>query len=374
MRRGPRPKPFKRPGRRGWWIRVTEARPDGKRRRVVRYAGTDRDHAQAMADRLTEDDVRKSIGQLRAVTIAEFVENDLEPLLVPRLARKTYEVLESRLLIADEHFDGRTMASITRRDAEDYLAAVGRRVSALTVRHYRANLGVAWKHAVERGAALTNVWAGLAIPKVRERPGRFLSEDELLRVYAAAPADLRPLVVILGESGVRLGEAIRLRWRDVGPRLATLAVQTSTRSTGRVRYLPTTETLRRALRALRPAGVNPEARILALRTPRDELLRSDRERLRAAFTRAGFADLQPKDLRHACLSLLVRGGVPIPSVSRWAGHTTPALVLNRYGHHAPAGELEQARDARERARDTPRPKRGRSAAKGGARRARSGSR
>jgi integrase len=38
------------------------------------------------------------------------------------------------------------------------------------------------------------------------------------------------------------------------------------------------------------------------------------------------------DLRHTYVSLLIRAGANVKEVSTWAGHSSVAFTLDRYGH------------------------------------------
>lgn len=55
---------------------------------------------------------------------------------------------------------------------------------------------------------------GVELPRIASMEQRFLSLDQLHILGDAAGAH-RPLVYVLGTSGLRIGEAAELRWRDV---------------------------------------------------------------------------------------------------------------------------------------------------------------
>lgn len=368
-RRGPQAEPFRRPDRPGeWWIRWSEAGPDGKPRRRKQAAGKDRDAAKRLLRSIVEDVERRRLGVGRAVTLSSFAARDLAPVLKARLRPRSYAVVAQRVLAAAAHFKDRSVASIGRKDAEEYLATL--KLAPLTIRNYRAALSVAWKLALERGAAHENPWSGLPVPRASERPVPYLSEADLGRIYAAVPIDLRPLVVLLGETGLRLGEALGLRWEDVPADLSRVTVRHS--KTGRTRTVPLTETARAVLRAQR-SGADPADLVLPGIGEDGILPTAPRLAWKAAVKHCGHASLRVHDLRHARASLLVRAGVPVPTVSRWLGHSTPALVLARYGTHAPENELDQALARLESSRRTGRARRARSgdsASRSGARRGR----
>ena len=49
---------------------------------------------------------------------------------------------------------------------------------------------------------------------------------------------------------------------------------------------------------------------------------------------AGIKEFRVHDLRHACVSWLVQGGVPLLEVSKLLGHSTTEMT-ERYAHLAP---------------------------------------
>lgn len=317
--------------RAGWWCRYWDHR--GKRRVV--YGGKTEELARAKLAQLVERDEAVRAGVARVVLLATFAADDLFPLMRARLAPKSFEAFSGRILRAAEHFGTLAMLDVTAADAEDFLAKLTRQGSApLTVRAYRSALSVAWKTAIKRQVASVNVWAGLETPRAQKRAVHFLDEAGLAALYAKTPEPIRAFVNFLGDTGMRRGEALRLRWRDVGEDRIVVRIS----KTGRVREVPLLASTRKLLDSLGP--VRPERRVFATIAP------GWTKRSRRLWKRAKKkARLPPTfrlhDARHCRASLLVRAGVPIPTVARWLGMSA-TLVLERYGTHAPANELDLA--------------------------------
>ncbi|MCK4176997.1 tyrosine-type recombinase/integrase [Aciditerrimonas ferrireducens] len=53
---------------------------------------------------------------------------------------------------------------------------------------------------------------------------------------------------------------------------------------------------------------------------------------RPAVQRAGLAPLRIHDLRHTAVALWIAAGASTLAITRWAGHSSSAFVLDRYGH------------------------------------------
>lgn len=328
-----------RKAREGWWCRYF----DRFGRRHCVYGGADEAAAREHLDELLAHEDELAAGKIRDVSLGEFAV-ELWPLVRRRLAPKSFEALSGRVLAAAQHFGLRTMRTITRGDAEAFLA--GLRRSPRTVTAYRSALSVAWKAAIRAAAARENVWAGQPVPRPQQRAVTYVDEDGLRALVRVTPRRIRPFVAFLAETGMRRGEALNLRWEDVGE--ARLRVRRS--KTGRIREVPITARLRAILDRL-PRGA-PGHRVFR------DVPRTWPKSVRALWRRAKRrAKLPPSyrlyDLRHARASLLVRAGVPVPTVAAWLG-CSAALVLSTYGHHAPANALEAAVAALETARGTPR--------------------
>lgn len=59
---------------------------------------------------------------------------------------------------------------------------------------------------------------------------------------------------------------------------------------------------------------------------------------RPAIRAAGLDPLRPHDLRHTAVSLWIAAGASPKQIATWAGHTSVAVVLDRYGHLLPGHE------------------------------------
>lgn len=183
-------------------------------------------------------------------------------------------------------------------------------------------------------------------PKHKPRK-RSLWNAAQVRTFVEA-AQPYPILVLLVTTGLRIGEALALRWRDIDPDRATLTVRESaqrkrkqwvfnppkTDSGARTVLLPTAA--REALQRLRAA--NPTA------TEADFVFESQRKRgqpvhatfvydlLRKTCETAGLPRIRIHDLRHLHASLLLAEGVPIPEVSARLGHANPNITLGVYAH------------------------------------------
>ncbi len=163
----------------------------------------------------------------------------------------------------------------------------------------------------------------------------------------------RAILATLTLAGLRIGELIELRWRDVNLADGRITVGASKTDAG-VRRIDLLPALAGELRALR-AKVKPEpgervfptqeggpmnpsnvrTRILAKAVERAN------ERLEKAEATPLPESLTPHKLRHTFASLLVALGTDPGAVMDQLGHTDPAFTLRVYRHGMRRGEEEK---------------------------------
>lgn len=175
------------------------------------------------------------------------------------------------------------------------------------------------------------------LPIDRKGRTRFLSDAEVQRFLTALeapdpqrPAYLRPAVMLMLYAGLRRGEALGLRMRDVDLSRNTLMVAGHRAKSGQTRHVPMNPalaaTMRDFIKAHRLADL-PDARLFEVRS-----IRRSWSRL---MKQAGLdAEVTPHVLRHSFASHLVMSGAPIRTVQSLLGHSTVALT-ERYSHLAP---------------------------------------
>jgi integrase len=172
-----------------------------------------------------------------------------------------------------------------------------------------------------------------------------LSEPDIIKLLDLCSALNRPdfrssiyraLILILYCTGIRFGEALRLRLRDIDTRNGVLFIETFK---GRARWVPFHRTLSRELeRYLRErveyAPATPEALLFVGVNRRELPVKTAHHTLRGLFIKAGLkpengrAGPRPYDLRHAFavqrLTRWYRQGVDLharlPWLSAYMGH------------------------------------------------------
>jgi len=325
----------------GWWFRHFKA--DGKR--TIVFAGNTLKEARAFARKrhgeVEEERLHSPEKKIERPILAEFLV-EYFPILEMRVAPTTLRTHKENLLSAARFLGEKTVDQVRRSDIEMWLANMKatRQVKTLTLRRHMSTLSVCFEDLLGRGLIDVNPCRGIRLPKAQEFPVPYLEPEDLHRIYAACAPWLRPFIVLLGETGLRLGELHSTTWQDVDHGFDRITVRHS--KSRKTRIVPLTPVARKALREMETRrGPTP---LIGLQPIFGEGFNDSwvRKNYHEAVRKAGFESLRLHDLRHAFASSLVRAGVPIPAVADLMGHSTAELVLTRYGKHAPSNAGDQA--------------------------------
>ena len=179
--------------------------------------------------------------------------------------------------------------------------------------------------------------------KPKKKAGRrYLTADEVRALaHACTAADKRILVLLLGFTGLRWGEAIALTVGSVDFLRKRISVTANAVQVGQKHHLETPKSHETRAVPL-PAFLALELATLCEGKPRDGLLfqRPDGGHLRRpvsrtswlefAAERAGIVRLTPHDLRHSAASIAISAGANVLALSRMLGHASAAMTLDVY--------------------------------------------
>lgn len=294
-------------------------------------------------------------------TVAEFLVSWLEG-AAPSLAPRSYARYRSHI---NHHLIpalGRT--KLSRLTAQQIQVLYAERLkagaAAGTVRQMHAILHRALGDATRLGALPRNVATLVTVPKPTKEEMHTLSPEEAKIFLAAVEGErLEALYVVALTTGMRLGELLGLRWRDVDLDVGALHVRVMLRYRNSATYYfepaKTVKSKRKiglsstGLEALRRHKVRQAEERLAAgpawRT--DDLVfatvvggalngnQLSGRNFPTILKRAGLPHIRFHDLRHTCATLLLRGDVHPKVVSEMLGHSTIQMTLDRYSHVLP---------------------------------------
>lgn len=193
----------------------------------------------------------------------------------------------------------------------------------------------------------TNPADSVPLPVEETGEQRYLSADEVVALADAIDPRFRAMVLVAAYGGLRFGELAALRRGRVDLlRGRVLVAETLVDINGRLSFGPTkTRRGRRTVPLPRSICQAVDEHLSSfVSPPADALLftgLADQPLRRAGFRRTWWmpatlaVDLEGlrfHDLRHTYVSLLIRAGANPKEVSTWAGHSSVAFTLDRYGH------------------------------------------
>lgn len=144
---------------------------------------------------------------------------------------------------------------------------------------------------------------------------------------------LTPLVLVALNTGLRRGELLQLRWRDVQLEQRVLTVRGEGAKSGQTRHLPMNTEAHRVLKNWKPAEAEADWFVFSAGTSKTPL-REARKAWRGVLTKARVTAFRFHDLRHTFASKLVMASVDLNTVRELLGHRKIAMTL-RYAHLAP---------------------------------------
>ena len=233
--------------------------------------------------------------------------------------------------------------------------------SARQIRGCHLRLSQALDYAVSRHVAYTNVCRNTTPPRLASKKPDVWESAEVVRfIQIAAKDSLSPLWHLLVLEGLRRGEALGIRWKDVNWERGTAHIvqsvapdktnrgapiilcRTKTRAASRTVKL-TSETLalfkdhRKAQAARRLAATEWHDFDLIVCTSKGTPINPNNvsRSFEAIAKRADLRRIRVHDLRHTHATLLLKQGVPAKVVSERLGHASIAITLDTYSHVLP---------------------------------------
>lgn len=273
-----------------------------------------------------------------------------------------------------EFFEGRVLQSISATDIQKFLIHLRteKGLAPQTVHHHHRTLNMIFGFAVKQELLRSNPMEKVDRPKLPRRKVDALSLEDAKAFFAAVekcPLEFRCMLNLLITTGMRRGECVGLKWRDLDEACSTIRIErnvTYTPQSGVVVNTPKTATSIRTVPVLESTMVmldqlrqqrqkeNPGIRLEEsflfpskedLFLPRDPT--SVTRRVKRFMKSNGLPDLSPHDLRHSCATLLLSQGADIKSVQEILGHSNASTTLNFYVK----ADMEQMRAATQKMAD-----------------------
>ncbi len=223
-----------------------------------------------------------------------------------------------------------------------------RALSAKTIRNHIAVLHAILDLAIADEVIAINPVKGAELPKLKMRRPLFIDQRELELLVDVVDPRWKGLTAVLCFSGLRLGEARALQWRDIDFDRAEIHVSRSSSRGGEpgdpksemsFRRVPVRRELIDLLAELKTSAEKTGSKDFIFTSESGKLVCPDNYRsriFRAAVEKADLPDrLRIHDLRHSFCSVLMlknRGETSLKAIQATMGHSTFAVTTDIYTH------------------------------------------
>jgi integrase len=338
-------------------------RPDGRWEGQIRLTDGSRRFVYArdrreLITRLQEERWRLACSipvRAKGLLLRDYFEQWLEVMRC-RLRPKTFDTYEVCLRRVERELGSVPVARLTPQLIQrSYARLLAGGLAPRTVYHTHAVLHRALKQARHWGLTSGIPTELVAVPRAPYREMRALTATQLEVLFERSRGTRwYPLWVLLGTLGLRIGEALGLKWSDVDLVAGRLQVRRALqrqRGRGLVFVEPKSVASRRcislskiAIAALEEHRLRTDGELVFPNRDGDAQESSSvTDALKVALTRAGLPTIRVHDLRHTTATILLEAGVHPKVVQDLLGHSTVALTLNTYSHVTAGLSSEVAR-------------------------------
>ena len=252
------------------------------------------------------------------ITVSQLGEEVLEAKRRDGKAPAYLADLRKRLTRFCQDFGSRAVASIAVDELDNWLRDLP--LSPRSRANYRANVGVLFSYAEQRGIIDRNPIPRTAKPKLIDRPPEIFTVDELRSLLETAShiaPDVVPMLAIGAFAGVRDAEIKRLDWHEIDLARGHIEIKGSKAKSARRRIIPIQPNL--------AAWLRPYSGMRGAVVP--EGFRSGLERVRKA---SGLARWPVNGLRHSFASYRLAAIHDAPRVASELGHASPQMLYSTY--------------------------------------------
>lgn len=261
------------------------------------------------------------------------------------------------------------ISAISPEDVQDFINKIGTEFSYSTTKKCYEALNACFKFAVKWEYIRRNPAEGITIPKINQKPQseiKFFTDEQINQIKREAmlinDIDNKPvyhngaIVPLLLNTGLRIGEAIALEWKDIDfeRRFISISknasyvknridesdsapsyksvIQYTPKTKSSVRKVNINNTAYEALKTLQKYGTSS---VYVFANSKGERVThsSVNKMFRKIQEKCGIKPtLGPHAARHTFATVLFRNGVDVKTVSTLLGHSSTSITYNIYIH------------------------------------------
>ena len=276
----------------------------------------------------TEADMerRLSVSVPSTLTVGDLLER-YESEVIPTHKGNRREIYKSRTL--RKNFSKIRLCDLSPSDVRQYRDIRLKTISPATLRRELAVLSSAINHASKEWEIFvsTNPVTAISVPRTANARSRRLEADEQNRLLSASNGELRRMIIIALETGMRRGEILQIRRCHIDFTLQTLLIPLTKTDTPRTIPLSS-----RAVVSLREQ-ISISGNIAPIReAPLFSLLPDSLSQgFRRLCRRLDIQNLHFHDLRHEATSRFFEKGLNPVEVATITGHKDTKMLM-RYTH------------------------------------------
>ena len=350
----------------GWGYRV-DLGPDpatGRRRQVSKQGFRTKREAEQAAQAVLKAAAEGAVTNRTHRTVGEYLDEWLQ-MQQPRLRATTHHSYAMAVNRIKSGLGSAKLQSLTPLQVERFYreltsARLGRDYSPKTIRNTHTVLRKALADAERLELVIRNAAAAARPPAVDHKDRVTWSSEELGEFLESVRDDrLYPVFVVLATTGMRRGEVLGLRWRDVDFDAGDLAIA-NTRTPVKSEIVtgpPKTARSRRqvfldewtidVLRAQRRAQAADRLAAGPAWSAVEDYVFTDEvgvplnpnsvsKRFDTIVRKSGLQRIRLHDLRHTYATVALKAGVHPKVVSERLGHATVGITLDLYSHVTPS--------------------------------------
>lgn len=314
--------------REAYWI---DYRANGRRHR--KRIGLSKSVAEAALNKVLVEIAENKYLDIRKEPRVKFEDFAKEYLETHSKGKRSYYTDSKIVGLLNRCFGNKYLYEVTSMDVLKFKNERAEQVKHGTVNRSLTVLKSMFNRAIEWGRATQNPCKSVKNFKENNQRERYLTEEEEVRLLANSNEYLKAIVTVALHSGMRKGEILRLKWKDIDIEHRFISLYETKNGEGRKVAMNQT-----MLNTISTIAKHPNSEYVfcnKIGEPYGDIKKS----FLSAVQKAGIINFHFHDLRHTFASRLVMAGVDLNTVRELLGHKSLEMTL-RYSHLSPNHKMQ----------------------------------